>query len=213
MSFDRADFRKRRSAVLQVGTPAPRVLFAGQVRRQAMSVLRVPVSDRDHVRGPRDARVTLVEYGDYACPSCGAAYLMVEDLQEECDDQMRFVYRHFPLTETHAHAEIAAEASEAAGAQGKFWAMHDVLLTHQDSLGEDSVIQYCVSLRLDVMWFRRALRSHMFAKRIREDVISGARSGVNGTPTFFINNVRYEGPHEYSAMVAAIQEAGRSRVA
>ena len=178
-----------------------------------MSVLTVPVSDRDHIRGRKDAAITLLEYGDYECPHCGTAFFLVEQLRQDLGDEMRFVYRHFPLTQIHPYAELSAEAAEAAGVQGNFWEMHDILFGHQDALDEANLIQYILSLGLDPMWFRRVLASHKFAYRIREDVISGTRSGVNGTPTFFINDVRYDGPREYEVMLAALREAGEPRAA
>src|SRR5437899_242139 len=172
-----------------------------------MSVLAVPVSERDHIRGNNHAPITLLEYGDHECPYCGAAYLIVEQLRADLSDVMRFVFRHFPLTQTHPHAESTAEAAEAAGPAGKFWEMHDILFTHQDALDIADLIRYAEKLRLDVKWFRRALETGMFAKRVREDVISGALSGVNGTPTFFINDLRYDGPHNYDSLFSAIENA------
>jgi len=178
-----------------------------------MTRLTSPVNDQDHVQGPQDARITLLEYGDYECPHCGAAYPIIEDLQREFATEMRLVYRHFPLTQIHPYAQLAAEAAEAAGAQNKFWEMHRVLFTHQDSLDDASLVVYAASLRLDLTSFRQALTFHLFEKKIRNDFMSGVRSGVNGTPTFFINDVRYNGAHEHDALFAAIEKAARARTA
>ena len=149
--------------------------------------LSLPVSDRDHVIGPETARVTLLEYGDYECPYCGAAHPVVKDVVRAMGDDLRFAYRHFPLTQTHPHAYQAAEAAEAAGAQGRFWEMHDLLFENQDRLSLRDVMTLATALELDLERFVTDLRSHAYAGRLREDFLSGIRSGVNGTPTFFVN--------------------------
>jgi protein-disulfide isomerase len=168
--------------------------------------LSLAVSDRDHIRGPASAPVTMVEYGDFECPHCGAAYLVVEELLQNLGDDVRFVYRHFPLAQVHPNAEPAAEAAEAAGAQGKFWQMHGLLFTHQDALDTSHLIQYAKSLHLDLNAFQRALAARIFEPRVREDFLSGIRSGVNGTPTFFINDIRYDGPN-FDTMFLAVSRA------
>jgi protein-disulfide isomerase len=178
-----------------------------------MTVLIRPVTELDHCRGRSDAPAVLVEYGDFECPHSGAAFTIVQQLRATLGDAMCHVFRHFPLTYSHPHAEDAAEAAEAAGAQGRFWEMHDVLFTHQHALGQDDLIQYAILLQLDVMWFRRVLARQRFANRIREDMITGARSGVYGTPTFFINGQRYDGPHTYASMLAQIERALRRQAA
>ena len=167
--------------------------------------LTLPVSERDHIRGPAAAPVTLVEYGDYECPYCGQAYPVVEAVRRQLGDTLRFVFRHSPLAQVHPHALHAAEAAEAAGAQGKFWEMHDTLFTHQDALDDPDLIGYAEALGLDTRKFRRALEEDAFLGRIREDVVSGLESGVMGTPTFFINDVRYEGPYDYDTLLAVLQ--------
>ena len=157
------------------------------------ALLTPPVSERDHANGPADAPVTLVEYGDYECPYCGMAYQVVKSAQRELGKQLRFVFRNFPLAEAHPHARNAAQAAEAAAAQGKFWEMHDMLFEHQEALEAEDIIGYAKSLGLDMVKFARDLQDATYAKRVRDDFRSGVKSGVNGTPTFFINGSRYEG--------------------
>jgi protein-disulfide isomerase len=166
-----------------------------------------PVSQRDHIRGPADAPVTLVEYGDYECPYCGEAYPVVEEIRRAMGNRLRFVFRHFPLSQMHPHAQDAAEAAEAAGALHKFWEMHDTLYTHQEALDESDLLRYAVALGLDPLPVRKALEEDAYLDRVREDFISGARSGVNGTPSFFIEGVRYDGPHDFDSMLAVLVEA------
>ena len=170
--------------------------------------LTVPVSERDHVQGSPDDAVTLVEYGDFECPHCGAAHQVVKQIQKALGDQLRFVFRHFPLTQMHPHAERAAEAAEAAGAQGRFWQMHDLLFEHQQSLSDSHLLLYAEAIDLDTDRFARELAEGVHQPRVREDFMSGVRSGVNGTPTFFINGVRHDGPFDLSALLYAIQRAG-----
>ena len=174
------------------------------MRGRRQGTLVVPVSDRDHVQGPPDAPVTLLEYGDYQCPYCGAAHPIVKALQRRLGDTMRFAFRHFPLATIHEYAEGAAEAAEAAGAQGKFWPMHDMLFENQPNLDFDSLVAYATELGLDAERFALELENQVHAPRVREDFISGIRSGVNGTPTFFINGVRHEGSFDFESMLEAI---------
>ena len=173
-----------------------------------VAVLALPVSDeRDHVQGPPDAPATLVEYGDYECPFCGAAYRSVKAVQDVMGDSLRFAFRNFPITTAHPHAQQAAEAAEAAGAQGKFWEMHDVLFENQHQLDFEDLHQYAEMLDLDVDRFDLELASHAYADRVREDFMSGVRSGVNGTPTFFINGIRHDGSYRPATLLAALQQA------
>ena len=172
-----------------------------------MSGLTPPVSDTDHRSGPEDAPVTVVEYGDFECPSCGAAYPSVEQVRKKMGNRLRFVLRHFPLTQMHPHAMHAAGAAEAAGAQGKFWQMHGMLFEHQDALEDEDLIGYARALRLDEKRFTSDVASEAYVKRIREDVGSGIHSGVNGTPTFFINGVRYDGSWEAPDLLRAVESA------
>jgi protein-disulfide isomerase len=156
--------------------------------------LAPPVSDdRDHVAGPDSAPVTLVEYGDFECSYCGKAYPIVQSLQETLGDGLRFVFRNFPLVDAHPHAEHAAEAAESAAAQGSFWEMHDALFEHQNKLDDDALVEYADELGLDAGQVARDLADESYEDRVREDFRSGVRSGVNGTPSFFINGVRYDG--------------------
>ena len=155
--------------------------------------LTPPVGPSDHAAGPADAPVTLVEYGDFECPYCGQAYPIVKALQERLGQQLRVVFRHFPLSESHPHAEHAAEAAEAAGVQERFWEMHDALYENQDALSDEALLGYAAELGLDATRVARELEGGMWAERVRTDFRGGVRSGVNGTPTFFINGERYDG--------------------
>jgi protein-disulfide isomerase len=172
--------------------------------------LTMPVGPRDHRQGPETAPVTLVEYGDYECPYCGMAHPIVKEIQRRLGDQLCFVFRHFPLTQVHPHAEHAAEAAEAAAGQGKFWQMHDTLFEHQQALDDAHLLQYAVALGLDTDRFVREMTEHVYANRVREDFLSGVRSGVNGTPTFFINGVRHDGSYDLETLLAAIEDAMNS---
>ena len=168
--------------------------------------LVVEVGERDHVQGPATAAVTLVEYGDYECPYCQAALPIVEDLQRLLGDQLRFVFRHFPLTRVHPHAQHAAEAAEAAGAQGKFDEMHLALFEHQDALEDDHLSGYAADLDLDTAGFRRELDMHAHASRVGEDVQSGLDSGVTGTPTFYLDGLRCDGLVSVRGFLSTIRE-------
>jgi protein-disulfide isomerase len=158
-----------------------------------VSRLVLPIDKRDHVRGPSDAAITLVEYGDYECPHCGRAYPAVKAIQEQLGDKLRFVFRNFPLAQLHPHAELAAETAEAAAAQGKFWEMHGALFEHQRAFELEDLVGYASQLGLDAKRIVHDLERRVHRARVEEDFISGARSGVNGTPTFFINGVRFDG--------------------
>ena len=173
----------------------------------ATPTLKPPVGPKDHLQGPPDAPVTLVEYGDYECPYCGEAYPVVKALQERLGDQICFVFRNFPLAQAHPHAEEAAEAAEAAASQGKFWEMHDLLYENQDALEPEDLVKYARALKLELPRFVLEIREHVYKERVREDFRSGVRSGVNGTPTFFINGVRHNGPFDLRSLLAAIEEA------
>src|SRR5262245_1685342 len=167
--------------------------------------LVVPVGESDHALGPEMAPVTLVEYGDYQCPFCGEAYPIVKELMDRLGQRVRFVFRNFPLATVHPHAEGAAEAAEAAGAQGPFWAMHDVLFENQEALGEEDLVAYASALGPDESRFVGELTEHVHAARVREDFVGGVRSGVNGTPTFFINEERHDGPLDLDSLVGAVE--------
>jgi protein-disulfide isomerase len=167
-------------------------------------MLTPPVAARDHIQGPLHAKLVLVEYGDYECPYCGAAYPVVKELQRRLAGKLSFVFRNFPLATAHPHAELAAEAAEAAGAQGKFWEMHDVFYENQDALEAENLLKYASAIGLDLHRFSRELSEHIFIPRVREDFHSGVRSGVNGTPSFFINGERYNGAYDLHSMLNAL---------
>ena len=169
-----------------------------------------PVGARDHARGPKDAPVTLVMYGDYECPYCGAAHPVLEDLQERVGEQVRFVFRHFPLDSVHPHARRAAQAAEAAASQGHFWEMHDLLYERQGELGEGDLTRHAAELGLDLRRFEADLANDHHAWRIEEDRLGGNRAGVRGTPAFFVNGIRYAGTVDLDGLLAAIEEAANS---
>ena len=171
------------------------------------ATLTQPVSARDHAEGPADAPLALVEYGDYQCPYCGAAYPVVKRLQKTLGKKLRFVFRNFPLTQSHPYALIAAETAEAAALQGKFWEMHDLLFEQQASLDPDIITRWAEGLGLDLERLGNAIGHGDVEERIREDRQSGIRSGVNGTPTFFVNGTRFEGPPDYHSLLAALEAA------
>jgi protein-disulfide isomerase len=179
-------------------------------RTQWEAKLVLPVSeDRDHIQGPPDAAVTLVEYGDYECPFCGAAYPIVKDVQARMGSRLTFVFRNFPITTSHPHAEQAAETAEAAAAQGKFWQMHDLLYENQRRLDDQDLRGYAQQLGLDLESFDRELTEHVHAARVREDFMSGVRSGVNGTPTFYVNGTRYDDPYDAETLLVALEQAAK----
>jgi protein-disulfide isomerase len=167
--------------------------------------LVVPVGERDHVLGPMLAPVTLVEFGDYQCRQCGQAYHIQNALERRMTKRLRIVYRHFPLSVSHARAEVAAEAAEAAGAQGKFWQMHALLFENQAQLDDAALLRYAAHLDLDLPRFRRELGERVHADRVREDFMIGIRSGVNGTPTFFINGLRHDGYQDFTTLLQALE--------
>ena len=169
--------------------------------------LRQEVGPRDHALGPELAPVTLVEYGDYECPHCARAARTVAHLREEFGADLRFVFRNFPLRQIHPHAEAAAEAAEAADAQGSFWEMHALLFENQNALERNHLIDYASRLGLHAERFVSDLNEAKFSFRIREGIRSGLRSGVNGTPTFFIDGERYDGPNELEPLISAIRAA------
>ena len=171
----------------------------------ASATLTQPVSARDHAEGPADPPLTLVEYGDYQCPYCGAAYPVVKRLQKTLGKKLRFVFRNFPLTQAHPYALIAAETAEAAALQGKFWEMHDLLFEQQALLEPDIIPTWAGRLGLDLERLGNDISQGVVEKRIQEDRQSGIRSGVNGTPTFFINGTRHDGPPDYDSLLAALE--------
>jgi formate-nitrite transporter family protein len=173
--------------------------------------LAVAVSASDHILGPSDAPVTLVEYGDFECPNCAAAFPVVRNLLQSLDGQLRFVFRHFPVSIRHDHAQKAAEASEAAAAQGKFWEMHAILFQNQDELDRDSLIGYARELKLDLERFTYELDEAIHAERVYRDLASGEASGVSWTPTFFLNDVRHGVARDLDGLVRAVAERIRQQ--
>jgi protein-disulfide isomerase len=194
-------------------------LLPRRLRIRALLGLAEPIIDlavavdpeRDHIRGPAEAPVTLLEYGDFQCPYCGLAEDVIRELLRDVGD-VRYVWRHLPLNDVHANAELAAEAAEAAAAQGRFWEMHDVLLEHQDALAPDDLIGYATDLGLDVDRFTGDLEQHAGAARVAEDVDGADLSNVSGTPTFFINGRRHYGAYDIETLTRAVRGA-RARAA
>jgi protein-disulfide isomerase len=163
--------------------------------------------DRDHIRGPQNAPVTLVEYGYFECPYCGQAEPVVRELLAEFGADLRYVFRHLPLEDVHEHARLAAEAAEAAGAQGRFWDMHDLLFTQQGALTIHDLLGYAGALGLDVDRFRAELGKRKYALRVERDIDSADQSGVTGTPTFFANGLRYHGAFDIDSLKALVRTA------
>jgi protein-disulfide isomerase len=179
----------------------------------ASSTLTPPVSDRDHAQGPAGAKVTLVEYGDYECSYCGKAYPIVKQLQEELGGQLRFVFRNFPLSQAHPHALHAAIAAEVVGTQGEdaFWQMHDTLYENQDALDDEDLAGYAEAFGVSASALADADEGGPSAERVRADFRGGVRSGVNGTPTFFVNGERYDGNwSDVETFASALRRAAKS---
>ena len=176
-----------------------------------MTLLTSEVGERDHAQGAADARVTLVEYGDFECPYCGQAEPVVRELLRNYGD-VRYVWRHLPLNDVHPHAELAADAAEAAAAQDAFWGMHDLLLARQDALTPDDLIGYASELGLEVDRFTEDLERHAGAPRVAEDVDGADLSNVSGTPTFFVNGRRHYGAYDIETLSQAVR-AARARAA
>lgn len=172
------------------------------------STLTPQVSPADHAQGPSDAPVTLLEYGDYECPYCGEAYPIVQKVQQQMGDRLRFVFRNFPLSEMHPNALAAADFAESAAAQNAFWPAHDWLFTHQDRLGEGSLRHAADTLHLDAQAMER--NEDRARQRVEADLKSGERSGVQGTPTFFINGVLFQDSWDFPTLLAAVRDAGQT---
>jgi protein-disulfide isomerase len=171
-----------------------------------MTKLRIPISDSDHSQGRKESPLTLLEYGDYECPYCGAAYPVIKRVQQELGNDLRFVFRNFPITQAHPHALPAAIAAEAAALQGEFWGMHDALYENQRRLDPDSLVDYATMLRLDLARFKRDVGLRSIEDRIADDQYGGMRSGVRGTPGLFINGIRYDGDWSYPTLRDALLE-------
>jgi Na+/H+ antiporter NhaA len=196
--------------VLRVVRRLPSTVRARQIARTAEDILDLSEEvdpDRDHIRGPQDALVTFVEYGDFECPYCGQAEDVIRELLASFGDELRYVWRHLPLSDVHTSAQIAAEASEAAAARGRFWEMHDVLLGHQGELQPSDLVAYAEQLGLDGERMADELRRRVHAPRVSEDVASADESGVSGTPTFFVNGRRHYGAYDVDTLTTAVRTA------
>jgi len=158
--------------------------------------LKPAVNARDHVQGDAHAAIELVEYGDYQCPHCGRAYPLIKNIQAKLGTRLKFIFRNFPLADAHPNAMHAAIAAEAAGVQGKFWEMHDIIFENQDHLGDSHLVKYAAGIGLDVDRFKIDFEKPETEQRVEADFESGIRSGVNGTPSFFINGQKYNGDWE-----------------
>jgi protein-disulfide isomerase len=188
----------------------PQELRARQIGRTAEDILDLAWDvdpERDHIRGSEDAKVTLVEYGDFQCPYCGQAEQTIRELLSQHGGDVRYVWRHLPLSDVHPNAQVAAEASEAAAAQGHFWDMYDTLLSHQGALTMRDLLGHARDVGLDVERFRDELRRRVHAPRVADDVASADESGVSGTPTFFINGRRHYGVYDIEALTTAVKAA------
>jgi protein-disulfide isomerase len=171
-----------------------------------MSKLNPPVTKIDHIQGETDAQITLVEYGDFQCPYCGAAYPIIKEIQQAFGKKLRLVFRHFPLSNVHEFAMPAAIASEAAENQHQFWEMHDLIYEQQEKLSRMGIIEFAMKLRLNIQEFKKDLQDPTLQQKVESDFESGVRSGVNGTPSFFINGTKYNGSYDYSSLSKAISE-------
>jgi protein-disulfide isomerase len=171
-----------------------------------MPKLTPPVTDSDHIQGPANASLTLLEFGDYQCPHCGAAYPIIKEIQNIFGKRLRFVFRNFPLSNVHELALRAAIAAEAAGRQERFWEMHDMVFEHQRQLTPHSFAEFAQEIKLDISTFKRDLQDKKLAYKVEADFESGIRSGVNGTPSFFINEQKYEGSYDFGSLAQAIKE-------
>ncbi len=200
--------------ILRVVRHLPAALRARQIASTAEDILDLADDvdpERDHIRGHEDAPVTLVEYGDFACTYCGQAERVIRELLSELDDDVRYVWRHLPLNDVHPYAQIAAEASEAAADQGRFWEMYDVLLGHQGDLRPEDVARYADELGLDSERVTEELRRRAHVGRVAEDVASADESGVSGTPTFFVNGRRHYGAYDINTLTATVRAARSSQ--
>ena len=204
-------------SVLQVVRRLPANVRARQIAGTAEDILDLSQEvdpERDHIRGAEDAPVTLVEYGDFECPYCGKAERVIRELLASLDEDVRYVWRHLPLNDVHPNAQVAAEASEAAAAQGRFWEMHDTLLRHQGDLRASHIAKYATEIGLDAERMIDELHRREYAARVSEDVASADESGVSGTPTFFINGRRHYGAYDIATLSAAVKTArGRAQLA
>ncbi len=168
--------------------------------------LLLPIHGDDHVHGPESAPYTLVEYGDYECPACGQLFNIIRNLQSTLGDQLRIVYRHYPLSGIHPRAQEAAEAAEAAGRQDRFWEMHDLLFQNQSALQHKNLLMYAESLQLDADRFRQGLKKRVYEDRVREDFRRGVQNGVYKTPGLFLNGVRHDGSWDRDTLLRVLMQ-------
>ncbi|MFW9928740.1 MAG: Na+/H+ antiporter NhaA [Candidatus Thorarchaeota archaeon] len=173
---------------------------------QALSKLSDPINEFDHIIGEKNADIEIVEYADFECEYCSRANLVLNDLRETIESKIKYVYRHFPLSKIHPHAQLASEASEAAAAQGKFWEMHKELFNNQNNLTESLIYEIAEKINLDMDQFKKEMKNRLYAKNVREDFLSGIKSGVNGTPTLFINGLRYNGAWDIESLLEVIEK-------
>lgn len=184
----------------------------GQHYDERMAGYVLPDPSRDHIKGSPDAPAMMLEYGDFECIHCGLFYPIAKAVEQIMGENLCFAFRNFPLTNVHPHAKRAAEAAEAAGAQGSFWGMHDLLFENQDALECEDLCHYARTLGLDVGRFKTEVLGEVHAPRVREDFTRGIRAGVNGTPTILINGMRYDGPRELDFILAAVSETSGVRL-
>jgi protein-disulfide isomerase len=210
MSLAREDLRIGVAAAgIVTGVPenANDVLTNASGDSLALSKLLLPIQPEDHVEGSPEAQYTLVEYGDYECPACGSLFVTIRQLHEQFGDEIRLVFRHYPLSGRHPHAQQAAEAAEAAGAQNRFWEMHNLLFEHQDALGSKDLYKYAEQMGLDSKQFRNELKKRVYEERVREDFRRGVANGVYGTPGLFINGIRYDGGLDPDSILKQLKSA------
>lgn len=176
-----------------------------------MSTLKISVTPEDHIQGNDNTSITLVEYGDYECPYCGNAFPLVKQIQDHFHPNLKYVFRHFPVQEIHSHAQVAAEIAEFAAKKGHFWEMHDLIFENQEHLGMPLLIELTQTLGLPLKDLESDLENGTFVSKIQKDFSGGVKSGVNRTPTFFINGTRYNGNFEFKELVSAIESASSLR--
>jgi protein-disulfide isomerase len=179
-------------------------------RESDLSRLYSPIHPDDHVHGPADAPYTLVEYGDYQCPGCGRVFVVLRELQSELANLLRVAYRHYPYSGIHPQAQLAAEAAEAAGAQNRFWEMHDLLFGNQDALGPKDLVRYAEQIGLDIKRFREELNGRRYKELVNEHFRRGVQNGVYATPGLFVNDVRYAGALDFDTLRAKIVNSGKA---
>jgi protein-disulfide isomerase len=172
-----------------------------------LSKLLLPIQADDHVQGPPEAAYTLVEYGDYECPGCGRLFITIRELCARLGDKLRLVFRHYPRSGVHPHAQQAAEAAESAGAQGRFWEMHDLLFANQNALAKKDLFRYAEQLSLAMQRFRKDLKAGVYRDLVREDFRRGVANGVYGTPALFINGIRHDGAQDADTLLAKLTGA------